>query len=385
MTATSTFTAIQHLRKNRIALAVFFFISGLRFASWACRIPDIQNHLHLSDAGLGAVLMGLPIGSLTGLPISGYLVTRYGSKQTLLLAALLFPVAMVAIGLVTTGWQLWVVLFFFGITGNILHISINTQAVSLEVLYKRSIMASFHGLWSLGGFTGAAVGTLMIAANISPLVHFMIICAISILFSLIVHSNTLNEDSGTGRSNKFFVKPDRAILILGLIAFSSMVCEGTMFDWSGVYFHKIIKVREGLTTLGYVAYMSTMAGGRFLGDFLIMKYGQKKILQFSGIIIATGLLTAVLFPAIITATLGFLLVGIGVSSVVPISYALAGKTKTLSPGVAIAAVSSIGFLGFLIGPPTIGFIAQAASLRWSFTLIAFLGLGTTLVSGKLNL
>jgi len=376
--------AIHSIRQNRIALSVFFFIAGIRFASWASRIPDIQNHLHLSDAGLGSVLLALPLGSISGLPLSGYLVTKFGSRNILLLASLSFPVAMIFIGLAANVWQLALVLYFFGMTGNIMNISMNTQAVGLEVLYGKSIIASFHGLWSLAGFTGAAFGTWMIAIHISPFYHFLIICVLSLIMTMFFFTYTLQHDHGKTNSDKIFVKPDQAIFILGLIAFSSMVCEGTMFDWSGVYFHKVIKVRESLTTMGYVAFMSTMAGGRFIGDFMITRFGAKKILQISGMIISSGLMIAVIFPTIITATFGFLMVGVGVSSVVPLSYGLAGKSKKLSPSVAIASVSSIGFLGFLIGPPTIGFIAQAFNLRWSFALIACLGLGTTIVSRKLK-
>jgi len=157
-----------------------------------------------------------------------------------------------------------------------------------------------------------------------------------------------------------------------------------MADWSGVYFKKVVETAAAYTTLGYVAFTGTMATGRFLGDWLVTKFGVKKVLQWSGTLIAAGLLLAVLFPNIITATAGFLFVGFGVSSVVPIAYGLAGRSNTMSPGMALSAVSTIGFLGFLIGPPMIGFIAEASSLRFSFALIALLGLGTTILAGKVR-
>lgn len=157
-----------------------------------------------------------------------------------------------------------------------------------------------------------------------------------------------------------------------------------MFDWSGVYFQKVVTVPETLTTVGSIAFMATMAAGRFTADGLVTKYGVSKILQFSGVISTSGLLLAVIFPNIYTTTIGFLMVGVGVSSVVPLVLAIAGKSKTLAPGIAIAAVSTVGFLGFLIGPPLIGFIAQATSLRWSFTLIALLGLGTSFMASQIK-
>jgi MFS family permease len=288
-----------------------------------------------------------------------------------------------SIGLTNSVWQLVVVVFLFGMTGNLCNISINTQAVGVEAVYKRSIMATFHGLWSLAGFCGAAIGTFMISRNILPLWHFSIISAGLILIILFSQGFALAKDA-VHPDQKLFAKPDRMLWMLGLIAFSCMVCEGTMFDWSGVYFQKVVNAPKELTTLGYTAFMGTMAGGRFIGDKVVTRFGKQKVLQGSGIIITTGLLTAVLFPGIVTATAGFLLVGLGVSSVVPLVYSAAGKSKKLSPGVALTAVTSIGFLGFLLGPPIIGFIAQAFSLRWSFTLIAVLGFCTTIIASIID-
>jgi len=376
--------SIETPRYHRIAVSVFFFIAGLTFASWACRIPDIKNQLHLSDAGLGSVLFALPVGLMASLPLSGWLVGKFGSRSMMLMAALLYPLTLVVLGFVNSTPQLVIVLFFFGLFSNLFNISVNTQAVGVETHYGRSIMASFHGVWSLAGFTGAAIGTYLVSKQVPTQIHFSIICGLTLLLTAVFFRYSLPQDIGS-TNQPLFAKPDKALLILGLIAFSCMVCEGTMFDWSGVYFQKVVEAPQSLTTLGYVAFMSTMAGGRFAGDWLSIKLGTKRMLQMSGIIIATGLLTAVLFPTLIMATVGFLLVGMGVSSVVPLVYSAAGKSSTMSAGVSLAAVSTIGFIGFLLGPPTIGFIAQAGSLRWSFTLIAVLGLGTTLLATKAKL
>ena len=372
-------TATSSRRSHRWAVAVFFFLAGLCFASWASRIPDIKQKLELNDAGLGAVLVALPVGLMTSLPIAGWLVSRWGSKKVVILAATGYPLTLVFLGAVQHSWQLAAVLFVFGLFGNLFNISVNTQAVGVEALYKRPIMASFHGTWSLAGFSGAAIGTLAVSGSLAPLYHFALICSVVILALLVTRTYLLPTDVGKS-SQPIFAKPDAAILKLGLIAFGSMVCEGTMFDWSGVYFQKVVMVPEQQITLGYVAFMSTMAGGRFIGDRLTARLGAKRMLQCSGLVIAVGLFTAVLFPTVIPATAGFLLVGIGVSSVVPLVYSSAGKSKTMLPGVALAAVSTIGFFGFLFGPPLIGFIAQAASLRESFSVIACFGLCTALLA-----
>lgn len=369
-------------RAARLSIATFFFIAGLCFSSWASRIPDIKLRLHLSDGGLGAVLLALPAGLMLSLPFSGWLVHHFGSRKMVLLASVIYPLFLCTIGLVHETWQLVAVLFGFGLVGNLFNIAVNTQAVTLEALFGRSIMASFHGIWSLAGFTGASIGTLMINFHLLPFTHFCIITGTAYLLIILLYRNTLQQDINAGDDRPLFAKPDSTLLKLGLIAMCCMVCEGAMFDWSGVYFQKVVEAPKGLIPLGYTAFMSTMAGGRFAGDRLVARLGTLRVLQLSGLVIASGLTIAIVFPAAVTATLGFMLVGIGVSSVVPLVYGVAGKSTQFSPGVALAAVSTIGYLGFLAGPPMIGFIADLSSLRWSFALIAVLGFSTTIISSK---
>lgn len=368
----------------RIAVSAFFFIAGLTFATWASRIPDIKTQLQLSNGRLGAVLFALPAGLMTSLLFAGWLVSRFGSRKILISAALLYPAALVLLGLAFNTWQLAFVLFLFGIASNLVNIAMNTQAVDVESMYGRSIMASFHGLWSIAGFSGAAIGTLLISAGIAPWVHFSVIFMTATLLVLFFYKFTLPNDTDTAEKIPFFVKPDRYILNLGLIAFCSMLCEGAMADWSGVYFQHVINSPKEFITFGYVAFTAAMATGRFIGDSMVVKLGIKKVLQLSATLIATGLFIAILFPYLATAVIGFLLVGLGVSSVVPLIYSLAGKSATMPPGLALAAVSSVSFLGFLIGPPLIGFIAEAGGLRLSFAVIAMIGLCPAILANRIK-
>jgi MFS family permease len=351
----------------------FFFLAGICFSSWASRIPAIQQKLHLSNAALGAVLLGLPTGLLLSLPVAGWLVARFGSKVVAIGAATSYACTLPLLGIASSRGELIAILFVFGMGGNLLNISMNTQAINTEALYGRTIMASYHGLWSLAGFSGAALGTVFVSIGISPWIHFLMIAAVALLIVTVAASQLVKADSNTKEYQPIFARPDITLLNLGIIAFCSMICEGAMFDWSGVYFQKVVRPANGLVTAGYTAFMCTMATGRFLGDWLTTRIGKKKMLQGSGLLTASGLLIAVIFPHFVTAIAGFLLVGAGVSSVVPLIYSAAGKSKVLSPGVAIAAVSTIGYLGFLFGPPFIGLIAQASSLRISLGLIALLG------------
>jgi MFS family permease len=372
-------------RLHRIAVSCFFFLAGLCFSSWASRIPDIRLKLHLDNAALGAVLLGLPAGLLTSLPLAGWLVARFGSRPIALFAALLYAITLPSLGLAAAPWQLVACLFVFGMGGNLLNISMNTQAIGTEALYGRTIMASYHGIWSVAGFSGAAIGTLFIRLGWLPYQHFIVITSLAWLIVAVTSGQLLSQDAHTGGEDRpIFAWPDRSLINLGMIAFCSMICEGAMFDWSGVYFQKVIQPPHGLVAIGYTAFMSTMASGRFLGDWLATKWGIKRILQISGTLTAAGLLTAILFPWLFPALAGFLLVGAGVSSVVPLVYSAAGRSKVLSPGVALAAVSTIGYLGFLVGPPFIGFIAQAFNLRVSLGLIAVLGSVIVLIASTIK-
>ena len=368
---------------HRWAVAAIFFASGLTFASWASRIPEVQAMHHLSNGELGGVLFALPAGSLISLPLWGWMIAKYGSKTMLLSGISLYVLLLLLISLAGSIGQLWVILFLFGMIGNLCNIAVNTQAVGVEKLYGRSIMAGFHAIWSLAGFTGAAVGNLLIAFNATLFLHFLVIGILATLLVIVVNTRLLQGDAQT-QSASFIVRPNKELWLLGLIAFCCMACEGAMFDWTGVYFQKVVNVPRQLVALGYTAFMSTMAGGRFLGDWIITRLGKRQVLQASGLLIFSGLLLAVLFPFLLFAILGFMLVGLGVSSVIPVVYSAAGNTQNLAPSVALATVSSIGFIGFLIGPPIIGFIAEILSLRWSFTFIAILGLGTTLLSSKME-
>jgi MFS family permease len=340
----------------RMVVGVMFFLAGLCFASWASRIVTVQQTLGLTDAALGAVLFSLPVGLMCSLPFSGWIITVIGSRRLLIVALIFYCLTLVSLSLAQNVFQLIGCLVLFGFSSNSVNIAVNTQAVAAEELYKKPIMASFHGLWSLAGFTGAGIGTFMIGRGIAPLYHFIFIAVLTIIAIALV-ARYLKNDKVTS-SGPVFVMPDKSLITLGIIAMCSMICEGAMFDWSVIYFKKVVIART---------------------------YGLKRILQVSGSLTVTGLLIAVIFPYFYTAMAGFLLVGAGVSSVVPMVYSAAGRSKTMAPGVALAAVSTIGFIGFLFGPPIIGFIAGLATLRASFTFIALMGSCVVILSTRAKL
>lgn len=368
----------------RLAVGAIFFLPGLIFASWASRIATIQQTLGLSDAGLGAILFSIPVGLMLSLPFAGWLISHIGSRKLALIGLVVYGLALIGLGFAPTVPMLVTCMVLYGFASNTVNIAVNTQAVATEKIYGKPIMASFHGLWSLAGFAGAGIGTYMISKGIIPLHHFTFI-TIFVIVSLFLCQRYLLDDSTPSEVGPAFVLPDRSLIKLGIIAFCSLICEGAMFDWSVIYFKKVLDARNGWMAAGYTCFMCTMALGRFIADWFAARFGLKQTLQLSGLLTASGLIIAVIFPHLYTAMLGFLLVGFGVSSVVPMIYSVAGRSETMSPGMALAAVSTIGFVGFLVGPPVIGFVAGAFSLRVSFILIAIMGLCVTAISSKVKL
>lgn len=309
------------------------------------------------------------------MPVSATLVTKYGSKKILTIAAPLYVVALTNLGLAATSWQLAIALFLFGVIGNMANIAVNTQGVETEKLYNRPINTSFHGAWSIAGFTGALIGLLMINLHVKPYLHFLIILLLSWANVFINHQHLVRgKQENTTARRKFFVKPEGALLQLGIIAFCSMATEGCMFDWSGVYFREIIKAPHSLVVLGYASFMVMMASGRFIGDYVIAKIGRKRTMQISGILMSAGMAISVAFPYITTATIGFMMVGLGVATNIPSVYSVAGRNEKVSAGMALAMVSSVSYFGFLLAPPLIGYISALFNLRYSYAVIGCFGL-----------
>jgi len=370
----------EHSRTTqRFAVGSLFFLHGLCFSTWASRIPDIQQKLRLTEVSLGMVLFALPAGLLASMPLSGWLAAKYGSSKVVLAAIISYGLILSFIGLAEDQFELVLALLLFGVASNTVNISVNTQALLVEALYHRSIMASFHGLWSLAGFSGAALGSFMISKTVSIQIHFLIV-TFFIFCTTAISSFFIPKAITKKNKGPLFVLPDKSILIYGLIAFCCMTCEGAMFDWSGVYFKKVVLAEKDWIGVGYSAFMGTMAMGRFFADNYTTRFGLKQTLLVSGLLITVGLLIAIIFPKLGTATTGFMFIGLGVSSVVPLAFGAAGKSNKVPTEIALTAVSSIGFIGLLIGPPVIGLVAGLTSLRISFLIISFLGLSVALLS-----
>ncbi|MDV6167580.1 MFS transporter [Flavobacterium sp. DG1-102-2] len=366
----------SYLNRIRWAVTLFYFAMGLNFATWASRIPDIKTALHLSEGDLGTILFCIPVGQLCLMPFSGRLAVKYGSHRMAVLGLSFYILALISLGLAQVQWQLSLALFFFGMCSNLTNISVNTQGIYTEGLFGRAVMSSFHGAWSTAGFTGALIGIGMKSFKIDPFMHFVIVGVVLWSVIFLNYRYLIKAKSQPGQASekkKLFAKPDTVLLWLGAMSFCCMLSEGIMFDWSGVYFTDVIKAEGALGVLGYASFMAMMATGRFMGDIVVRKIGRKKMLIISGCFISTGLYIAVLLPYIVPATLAFMMVGLGVSTVVPSVYSIAGRRPNMEPSIALQTVSSVSFLGFMLGPPVIGHVAHLTSLRISFAIIGVFG------------
>ncbi|NMN38144.1 MFS transporter [Pedobacter riviphilus] len=374
-------------KQVRFAISAFYFMQGVCFASWASRIPTFKASMGLNDAELGSILFALPAGQIITMFFSAKLTTHFGSKKMLRATAPLYAIALTFLALATTGWQLAAFLVLFGITGNLCNIALNTQGVAGENYYGKPIMSSFHGAWSIGNLTGALIALGLVNLKLGMYTHFWIIALIS-LTNVVFSSKKLldhnNRPDAPVEKTKFFTMPQGILVLLGVIAFCSMATEGTMFDWSAIYFEDVVKLPHNKAIIGYASFMFMMASGRFLGVFLIGKFGRKNLLQISGAIISIGMALAVIFPEIVVAIFGFMLIGFGVSSIVPMVYSIAGNNKKVPAGKAITMVSSIGYFAFLFGPPLIGYVSQLSSLRYSFGIISVFGLLITFLVTKIK-
>lgn len=358
--------------KQRAALSVYFFLSGICFASWASRIPTIKAYFNFNDAELGTILLAMPISSLIGLPISGWLVSKFDSRVPLILSFVLFSFALALIGFSNTPFLLVLALCMFSFSMRILNISVNTQSITLQKRYEKRVVGAFHGLWSTGGVVGVGFSTLMVKMNVPIHIHLLIISILTLVVALVTYQFTIKDDKSSSGNKLIIGKPDLFILYLGLLIFFGAICEGGMFDWSGVYFKEVL--HEEVFTYGYLMFMTTMALSRFFSDRLVNRIGVQKTYILSGILIAAGILLAVLFPFFWSALLGFLFVGFGTAAIFPITMTLAGTSQKYSPGMAISIITTYAIFGMLIGPPLIGYISHAFGLKNAFIVFAIVGI-----------
>lgn len=377
----------------RWAVLSFFLAQGLCFSSWASRIPDIKDLFAVSYTFYwGLVLFLIPVGKFVAIPLAGYLVSKLGSRIMVQVSILGYALSLFAIGTAFNIYMLGLFLFCFGVFWNLCDISLNTQGIGVERLYGRTIMASFHGGWSLAACLGALIGFIMIVSDVTPFWHFTLIAFI-ILLIMMVSRSYLQEDLVLEQPEdeklpkvaeskwRYIRKPEMLLIQLGIVSLFALIVESSMFDWSGIYFESVLKAPKSLQ-IGFLVFMVMMTVGRFLTNYAYGKLGKQRVLQLAGAFIFAGFVIAAVFGStfesmalkIIVNSVGFMLVGLGISCMVPTIYSLVGAKSKTPVGIALTILSSISFIGSLIAPLLIGAISQEFSMRYAYIVIGLLGL-----------
>src|SRR6266498_3103967 len=327
-------------RQARLAVSLAFLANGLGFANWAARIPAVKDDVGLSTGALGVALLGIALGAVVAMPLAGALLVRFGSRKLTRLTLALFCVTLPLPALAGSLPALLGALALLGIASGSLDVSMNAQAVVIEQRYGRPLLAGLHGLWSLGSLGGALLGGLAAAAGIVPRVHLLAVAAV--------------------------------LLAGGLYATRRLLPEGAAYDWSSVYLRDSLGASEGLAVSAYAAFTFTMTVGRLVGDRLRARYGSRALLGSAALVAAAGLGGGLALRHTVAAVIGFAVLGAGLSCIVPIVFGAAGSAGGLPSGPAIAVVSTVGYLGFIAGPPIIGGIGEITSLPAALTLVVAL-------------
>jgi MFS family permease len=394
-------TTVYSKEKSRLAVMAFYLAEGLCFASWASRIPDIKEFFSVDYALYwGMVLFLIPVGKFVAIPLAGWLVSRFGSRSIMQLSVLGYGAALLAIGFSTSIYILGFCLFCFGVFWNLCDISLNTQGIGIERLYGRTIMAIFHGTWSLAACFGALIGFVMMNLGEQPWFHFSVVACIVVLLVLLGRRYLIDDatpeakeeiSEGQEKQEKplmsFVRHPEILLLQLGLCGLFALIVESAMFDWSGVYFKEQLNVPDTLQ-IGFLIFMVMMACGRFLANWAYGKLGKQRVLQVAGSFIFAGFFICALLGNLFDSmalkvainSIGFMLVGLGISCMVPTIYSFVAAKSHTPVGIALTILSSISFIGSLIAPLLIGAVASAFSLSKAYIVIGLLGLAILLMT-----
>ncbi len=372
---------------NRLAVAIFFFINGFFYGNWTSRIPEIQRFLNINNSVLGTLLFTMALGAILSMPFSGFLTTRFGSKRITQVTGFLFCTMIALLCLVQNIWFVGAIFLLLGISNGSMDVSMNGQAVYVERTMGKAIMSSFHAMFSIGMAIGASVGAGFSKLEISLLTHFWTVAALGAMALLWAAQHLVEDAPNEAKKEEegsHFQLPTKAILPLGIIAFCCMTGEGTMSDWTANYLKNIVGTNDYTAAFGVAVFSGAMTIGRIFGDYFTEKFGKRNVLLIESILAMSGLALAIAFPNLIAAFVGFFLIGLGLSTIVPIVYSTAGNTEGVAPSVGIAMATTIGYAGFFVGPPVIGFLADMFDLRvgLGFTLLLFVAMA--LLVGRLK-
>lgn len=372
--------------RDAAAIGLVFMTVSILFGSWVTRIPDMKSNLNLNEGTLGLSLLGMSIGALIMMPFSAWIMSKVGTGKTMFFGIIIATLTMALPAFATSFWTLVMFLFVAGLFHGLTDVAMNAAAATIEQSQRIRILSTCHGMFSLGGMFGAILGSLLAGYGVSVQIHLMSLSIIMVIVILLISKSLLNVEDAEIEEGKLFVIPSGALIGLAIVGFIIMMGEGAIADWSAIFIKDYLNGTAAVAGLGFAGFSLTMAFGRFIGDSIIPKYGSRNIIQVGSALGVIGLALVIFIPNIYVAILGFAIVGLGFSCVVPILFSAAAKVPGIASGTGIAAVTTSGIFGFLIGPPSIGFIANEFGLTLALGCVMILaGLAVVLSSQiKLN-
>jgi MFS family permease len=362
---TELFSMPQKLQ-YRIAIVLVFFVNGFLYANVTGRLPELKDFFGVSDSVLGTMLFGTAIGALAAMPLAGWLTTRFNSGRLMIVCGILFCCMVPLIPFSHNWWIARAAFLLTGFFSGAMDITMNGQAIFVERSWSRTIMSSFHAAFSIGMALGAGTGALFANHHFGIQPHLWIMAAVCILVMaavspIVLRSQPTTRELPTTKSKARRIPP--LIWLIAIVGFCGMTGEGSMVDWSALYLHTVVGESKAFSALAVGSFATAMTIGRIFGDRLTEAAGKPAMLLGSCISSIAGLAIALSFVSAPVALAGFFLVGLGLSNVVPITYSTAGNIRGMDPAAGIAIASTIGYSGFFVSPPTIGYLADSFGLR----------------------
>jgi predicted MFS family arabinose efflux permease len=367
-------------RQEQLSTRIVFFIAGFGMAAWAPLVPFAKTRANIDDGMLGLLLLCLGAGSIVSMPLAGALAARFGCRLVIALSTGLICLTLPFLATVSVLPQLVACLLIFGAGVGCLDVSMNIQAVIVERASGQTMMSGFHGLFSLGGIAGAAGITLLLGAGVSPLMA--VLCVIAGIAAALALSASHLLPYGSKTEGPTFALPHGPVLFIGVLCFILFLTEGALLDWSAVFLTSVRGMDASQAGFGYATFALAMTTGRLTGDRVVRRVGPIRIVIFGALCAAAGVALATLISSWQVALLGYALVGLGCSNIVPVLFSSVGRQTIMAENVAIPAITTLGYAGILVGPAAIGFVSHSTNLQTAFMILALMLLGVA-ASGRL--
>jgi MFS family permease len=372
---------LDRFRNPRFAITLVFGLNGALYGSWAARIPAVQNRLDLGAGQLGIALAGVAAGALLAMPLAGSWAARIGSRRVTRAGLVGACVSVALVALAPSLGVLVLATLLLGMTNGSLDVAMNAQGTAIERRSGRLILGSLHAAFSAGGLVGALTGAAAAGAGLDVRVHLALLGALALALGLTATRHLLPGHADAAAEGPRFARPSRALWALGLLAFCCLLAEGAAADWSAVYVEDALGAPASQAALAYAAFSAAMTLGRLVGDRLVAALGSVRLLRRSGLVAGLGLGAALILAMPGAAIVGFGLLGAGLSVVIPAVFRSAAATPGAAPGPSLAAVSTLGYLGFLAGPPLVGALAELTSLPVALSAVVACAASTAALAG----